>query len=335
MSALAIDVQGLTKRYGGRAVVDNIALQVGTGRICGFLGPNGSGKTTTIRMLCGLLTPDAGQGTCLGLDIIRDAVAIKRQVGYMTQKFGLYDDLSIRENLDFVARLFELPQRRQSVDGALERLGLVARQKQLAGSLSGGWKQRLALAACLIHEPRLLLLDEPTAGVDPKARRDFWDQIHALAAQGITVLVSTHYMDEAERCHELVYIAYGNILARGTEHEIIEAAQLKVWSISANLAPVSSAEPVDTARHATNLGALVEPLKVAPGVLSVAAFGSAVHVAGTDAALVERALQPLQTNPALQIAPTSANLEDVFISLIATAPDNFAPTPHAAPKEPA
>ncbi|MYM41201.1 heme ABC exporter ATP-binding protein CcmA [Pseudoduganella sp. CY13W] len=221
---LAIDVHGLTKRYGGRTVVNAISLQVETGRIVGFLGPNGSGKTTTIRMICGLLTPDAGQGSCLGLDIMADAIAIKREVGYMTQKFGLYDDLSIRENLDFVARLFELPQRRQTVDDALQRLGLTARQDQLAGSLSGGWKQRLALAACLIHQPRLLLLDEPTAGVDPKARRDFWDQIHQLAQQGITVLVSTHYMDEAERCDSLVYIAYGKILAQGTAAAIVAEA---------------------------------------------------------------------------------------------------------------
>jgi ABC-2 type transport system ATP-binding protein len=222
--AWAIDVRGLTKRYGGRAVVNDIALKVETGRIVGFLGPNGSGKTTTIRMICGLLTPDAGSGTCLGLDIMREAAAIKRQVGYMTQKFGLYDDLSIRENLDFVARLFELPGRKRAVAEALDRLGLSARQGQLAGSLSGGWKQRLALAACLIHQPRLLLLDEPTAGVDPKARRDFWAQIHRLADEGITVLVSTHYMDEAERCHGLVYIAYGNILAQGTAASIVAQA---------------------------------------------------------------------------------------------------------------
>lgn len=226
MSALAIDVRGLTKRFGERVVVDNVDLQVGEGRICGFLGPNGSGKTTTIRMLCGLLKPDAGEGTCLGLDVIRQAREIKRQAGYMTQKFGWYEDLSIRENLDFIARLFEIPQRAQAVDNALQRLGLVARQEQLAGSLSGGWKQRLALAGCLIHNPRLLLLDEPTAGVDPKARREFWDQIHRLAGEGITVLVSTHYMDEAARCHELVYIAYGQVLAHGSESEIVEQAGL-------------------------------------------------------------------------------------------------------------
>ncbi|WP_137894910.1 ABC transporter ATP-binding protein [Ramlibacter sp. 2FC] len=309
MSELAIDVTGLTKRYGGRSVVDDLRLQVGAGRICGFLGPNGSGKTTTIRMLCGLLTPDAGQGRCLGLDILRDAAAIKRQVGYMTQRFGLYEDLSIRENLDFVARLFQLPDRRAAVAQALERLGLVERQRQLAGTLSGGWKQRLALAACLIHEPRLLLLDEPTAGVDPKARREFWDEIHRLAARGITVLVSTHYMDEAERCHELVYIAYGRVLARGTEREIIEQSGLHVWSVQGE-----------------GMEALVEPLKAAPGVLSVAAFGNAVHVAGQDPALLDAALEDLRARPQLQVQPARANLEDVFISLIARTPDPFAGT---------
>ena len=220
----AIDVEGLTKRFDSRVVVDHVDLRVARGRICGFLGPNGSGKTTTIRMLCGLLTPDEGHGTCLGLDITSRAPEIKRQVGYMTQRFGLYEDLSIRENLDFVARLFELPRRHAAVDQALQRLGLVERQKQLAGTLSGGWKQRLALAACLLHEPRLLLLDEPTAGVDPKARRDFWDQIHQLAEAGMTVLVSTHYMDEAERCDELCYIAYGHVLAKGRADAIVAEA---------------------------------------------------------------------------------------------------------------
>jgi ABC-2 type transport system ATP-binding protein len=223
-TALAIDVRGLSKSYGGRKVVDGVDMQVASGRIVGFLGPNGSGKTTSLRMLCGLLTPDAGEGEVLGLDFRRQAAEVKRQVGYMTQKFGLYEDLSIRENLDFVARLFSMPNRREAVDGALERLGLATRQKQLAGALSGGWKQRLALAACLLHQPRLLLLDEPTAGVDPKARREFWEQIHQLAQEGITVLVSTHYMDEAERCDELVYIAYGRVLARGSAQAIVAEA---------------------------------------------------------------------------------------------------------------
>ena len=303
---LAIDVHGLTKRYGGRAVVDDLSLKVRTGRICGFLGPNGSGKTTTIRMLCGLLTPDAGAGRCLGLELITHAAEIRRQVGYMTQKFGLYDDLTLRENLDFIGRLYQLPNRRTAVDRTLAQLGLVERQKQLAGSLSGGWKQRLALAACLMHKPRLLLLDEPTAGVDPKARRDFWDQIHALAAQGITVLVSTHYMDEAERCHELVYIAYGKLLARGTAHEIIDGAHLTVWAV-----------------QGPDVATLVEPLKAAKGVLSVAAFGNALHVAGKDETLLDAAIAPLRARPDLVWTRSDANLEDVFISLIADAQDNF------------
>ena len=309
MNAPAIAVQGLTKIYGDRAVVDAIDLEVAPGRICGFLGPNGSGKTTTIRMLCGLLKPDGGSGTCLGLDINTDAATIKRQVGYMTQKFGLYEDLSIRQNLDFMARLFELPARAQAVDAALERLGLASRQHQLAGSLSGGWKQRLALAACLIHEPKLLLLDEPTAGVDPRARRDFWDQIHLLAAQGVTVLVSTHYMDEAERCHELVYIAYGKILARGTEAAIIADAGLRVRAV-----------------HGLHDAAIIEALKVAPGVLSAAAFGNTVHVAARDQATLDSALSIVtQAAPKLSVTDAQPNLEDVFISLIAQAKDNFAP----------
>ena len=300
----AVDVTGLTKRYGGRAVVDNLSIQLETGRICGFLGPNGSGKTTTIRMLCGLLTPDSGAGTCLGLDLITQAAQIKRQVGYMTQRFGLYEDLTIRENLDFVARLFELPQRKQAVDLTLERLGLTARQRQLAGALSGGWKQRLALAACLLHEPRLLLLDEPTAGVDPKARRDFWDEIHRLAAQGITVLVSTHYMDEAARCHELMYIANGQVLTRGSQADIIERAGLAVWSIAG-----------------AHLEALVASIQALPGVLSVSAFGNTLHVAGLDPALLATSLAPYQARPELQLTPAQADLEDVFISLMDQARD--------------
>ncbi|QCB45944.1 ABC transporter ATP-binding protein [Hydrogenophaga sp. PAMC20947] len=311
---LAIDVRGLTKCYGGRAVVNDVALQVGEGRICGFLGPNGSGKTTTIRMLCGLLKPDAGEGVCLGLDFRREAAALKRQVGYMTQKFGLYEDLSIRENLDFVARLFELPKRKLAVDQALERLGLQERQHQLAGMLSGGWKQRLALAACLIHEPRLLLLDEPTAGVDPKARRDFWDEIHRLAAQGITVLVSTHYMDEAARCHDLVYIAYGKILARGSEREIVDGAGLSVWSVA------GAGEHVWSDR-----------LRALPGVQSVVAFGTTLHVAGRDAALLQRSLAPLHGQDGLRVSEARASLEDVFISLIDQSQDNFAAAAAKAP----
>jgi ABC-2 type transport system ATP-binding protein len=305
---LAIDVRGLSKRFGARTVVDGVDLQVAPGRICGFLGPNGSGKTTTIRMLCGLLDIDAGEGRCLGLDIRRDAPEIRRHVGYMTQRFGLYDDLTIRENLDFVGRLYELPQRRATVDATLARLGLAERAQQLAGSLSGGWKQRLALAACLMHAPRLLLLDEPTAGVDPKARRDFWDQIHALAAEGITVLVSTHYMDEAERCHELVYIAYGRVLARGTAAEIVAGSGLHVRAL-----------------RGEGAAALVAPLRQRPGVASVTAFGNALHIAGPDAAALDAAIAPFRARPGLQWSDAEPNLEDVFIALIAQAKDNFAP----------
>ena len=298
--ALAIDVSGLTKRYGQRTVVDQIDLQVAPGRICGFLGPNGSGKTTTIRMLCGLLTPDAGRGSCLGFDVVRQSAQIKRQVGYMTQRFGLYEDLSIRQNLDFVARLFGLGQRRQAVQAMLEQLGLAHRQDQLAGTLSGGWKQRLALAACLIHQPRLLLLDEPTAGVDPKARREFWDQIHELAAQGITVLVSTHYMDEAERCHELVYLADGRVLARGTERDIIASCGLQVWTLSGGQASVAGAA-----------------LKNMPGVVSVAAFGNHVHAAGFDAQQLAQAIEQARLRFSVQVEPAPAGLEDVFIAMMA------------------
>jgi ABC-2 type transport system ATP-binding protein len=218
---LAIDVSGLNKSFGGRRVVRDLALKVPRGQIFGFLGPNGSGKTTSIRMLCGLLTADAGSGTCLGYDVMTQSAQIKREVGYMTQRFSLWEDLTIRENLDFVARMYGMARRREAVTGAIATLGLQARQDQLAGSLSGGWKQRLALAACLLHAPRLLLLDEPTAGVDPKARRDFWDQLRVLATQGITVLVSTHYMDEASRCDQLAYIAYGKLLAVGTAAQLI------------------------------------------------------------------------------------------------------------------
>src|SRR4051794_29279838 len=231
-SDLAIDVTGVTKRFGDKTVVNAIDLQVRRGEIYGFLGPNGSGKTTFIRMLCGLLTPDAGSGTCLGYDVLTQQAQIKRHVGYMTQRFSYYEDLSIRENLDFIARVYDVPDRRTAVEHSLERLGLQNRSTQLAGELSGGWKQRLALAACLIHSPQLLLLDEPTAGVDPKARRDFWEEVHRLAASGLTVLITTHYMDEAERCHRLAYLAYGELLARGTVAEVIASARLTTWTVT-------------------------------------------------------------------------------------------------------
>jgi ABC-2 type transport system ATP-binding protein len=302
----AIDVKGLVKRYGDRTVVDHVDLRIMPGQVCGFLGPNGSGKTTTLRMICGLLTPDGGSGTCLGHDIFDGREAIKRQTGYMTQKFGLYEDLSIRENLDFVARVYGLDRIEERVAAALERLGLASRQGQLTGTLSGGWKQRLALAACVIHEPRLLLLDEPTAGVDPKARRSFWDEIHALAATGITVLVSTHYMDEAERCHEVAYIAYGRLMARGSSAAIIAQSGLKAW-------------------RATGPGAdrLAPLLRDRPGVTAAAAFGLALHICRPDQEALDKAIVPFRGDGTIQWERAEVTLEDVFIHFMGQAADNM------------
>ena len=301
----AIDVHDLVKRYGQRTVVDRVNLQIEPGRICGFLGPNGSGKTTTLRMICGLLTPDGGGGTCLGHDLVRERDAIKRLTGYMTQRFGLYEDLTIRENLEFVGRVYGLDRLGERVDRSLERLGLQTRQKQLAGALSGGWKQRLALAACVLHEPRLLLLDEPTAGVDPKARRAFWDEIHSYAAEGITVLVSTHYMDEAERCHEIAYIAYGALMARGTAAEVIAESGLSAF--------VARGPGADR---------LAPRLRDAPGVTAAAAFGATLHVCGPDRAALQRAIEPLRHEPGLRWDEAEPTLEDVFIHLMGRAQDN-------------
>ena len=299
---LAIDVEGLTKRFGKKTVVDHFTMQVPKGAIYGFLGPNGSGKTTTIRMICGLLTPDEGRGVVLGYDIARDAERLKREVGYMTQKFSLYEDLSIEENLDFVARMYEVADRKRRVREALERLGLVSRKDQLSGTLSGGWKQRLALAACLIHEPKLLLLDEPTAGVDPGARREFWDHIHELAHSGITVLVSTHYMDEAERCHALAYIAYGKLLAHGTIREVIDQAGLHTWEIEG--------------QDSESLMAIARELRARPGVEMVAPFGNALHVSGTDRAALLAALAALEGRAGIVVREVAPGLEDVFIHLM-------------------
>ncbi|TNE61636.1 MAG: ABC transporter ATP-binding protein [Alphaproteobacteria bacterium] len=303
---LAIDVRGLVKSFGGRRVVDDFSMRIPEGKIFGFLGPNGSGKTTTLRMLCGLLTPDAGEGTCLGLDLRNQAPLIKRQTGYMTQKFSLYEDLTIRENLEFVARLYEMDKRGERVDSALRDLGLYSRRDQQTGTLSGGWKQRLALTACILHEPRLLLLDEPTAGVDPTARRDFWDEIHTLAGRGITVLVSTHYMDEAERCHEIVYIAYGKLLASGTSDEIIDGTKLFTWRA-----------------HGPDADRLAGQLRGKDGVEMAVAFGADLHVSGTDEAALEAAIQPFRGTGKLNWHPTKPTLEDVFIHLTAGSKDNF------------
>ncbi|MEW9897911.1 ABC transporter ATP-binding protein [Chitinivorax sp. PXF-14] len=306
-----IDVTSLTKRYGARSVVNGLTMQVRRGEIFGFLGPNGSGKTTSIRMMCGLLTPDGGSGKTLGHDIVRESAAIKRRVGYMTQRFGLYDDLSIRENLDFVARVYGMPKRTQLVDAAIERLGLGSRQKQLAGSLSGGWKQRMALAACMLHEPQLLLLDEPTAGVDPKARRDFWEEIHKLAAEGITVLVSTHYMDEAERCHRLGYIAYGRLLATGSPTELVANSGYHTWTVSGD-----------------GVYRLIPDLAKLPGVEMVTPFGNTLHVSGRDEPALRAALEAAVNghggHAGIAMQPDTPHLEDIFIALMKQAEDNYA-----------
>jgi ABC-2 type transport system ATP-binding protein len=302
---LVIDVSGVTKRFDGKTVVNGIDLQVHRGEIFGFLGPNGSGKTTFIRMLCGLLTPDAGSGTCLGHDILTEQPLIKREVGYMTQRFSYYEDLTIRENLDFIARIYGLTDRAAAVQASLAGLGLENRSAQLAGELSGGWKQRLALAACLIHKPQLLLLDEPTAGVDPKARREFWDEIHRLSTEGITILVTTHYMDEAERCHRIACLAYGNLLVRGTVAEVVGSASLSTWSVTG-----------------PDLPGLADALKGQPGVEQVVPFGSTIHVSGRDGPKVEAALARL-SGPAHERTRIRSGLEDVFIGLMDEAKDNF------------
>jgi ABC-2 type transport system ATP-binding protein len=302
---IVIEVNGLTKRFGSRTVVRDLSMKVKRGTIYGFLGPNGSGKTTTIRMLCGLLTPDGGTGTCLGYDIRTESDKIKRQVGYMTQRFSLYQDLSVRENLEFVARLYGLDDARRAARDMIGRLGLSGREEQLAGELSGGWKQRLALGACTLPGPDLLLLDEPTAGVDPKARRDFWNEIHALAAEGLTVLVSTHYMDEAERCHEIAYIAYGALLTHGTVDEVVSQSGLTTFTVRGG----------DLLRLSTEMAGK-------PGVDSIAPFGESLHVSGRDAAALEAAVAPYRDS-FHQWSPSTPSLEDVFIDLVGRAKDNY------------
>ena len=303
----AIDVRGLVKRFGDKTVVDHVTMTVAEGEIVGFLGPNGSGKTTTIRIMCGLLTPDEGDGTVLGFDIRSDALRIKREVGYMTQKFSFYEDLTIGENLEFVARLYRLRPVEEYVSRTLEELGLTTRRNQLAGTLSGGWKQRLALAACIMHKPKLLLLDEPTAGVDPKARREFWDEIHRLASGGLTVLVSTHYMDEAERCHRISYISYGKMLATGTVEEVVRNAGLTTFVL-----------------QGPRLDQVAEALQGRPGVDQVAPFGATLHVVGSDKAALEKALADVEKeHKGVTVKPGETSLEDVFIQFMSGSKDNM------------
>ncbi len=312
-SDIVIDARNLTKSFGDKVVVDGLTMEVRKGQIYGFLGPNGSGKTTTIRMLCGLLTPDSGSGRTLGYDVLTENDQIKRRVGYMTQRFSLYQDLTVKENLDFIAALYEIPNARDKVRETLDWLGLTTRRNQLSGNLSGGWKQRLALGGALLPEPDLLLLDEPTAGVDPKARREFWDRIFDLADRGITVLVSTHYMDEAERCHEITYLSYGHVLARGTVDEVIAQSGLTTWVI---MGP--------------NLGRIARDLAGREGVEMVAPFGTTLHVSGPDADALERALASLHDDPALSLRKGEPSLEDVFIHLMSGQADGAPSRPKEA-----
>ncbi|UCI30890.1 ABC transporter ATP-binding protein [Mesorhizobium sp. B4-1-4] len=303
-----INVHGLVKRFGDKTVVDHVTMAVAEGEIVGFLGPNGSGKTTTIRIMCGLLTPDEGEGTVLGFNIRTDSLRIKREVGYMTQRFSFYEDLTIGENLEFVARLYQLKPVEEYVAKTLDELGLASRRNQLAGTLSGGWKQRLALAACIMHKPKLLLLDEPTAGVDPKARREFWDEIHHLASGGLTVLVSTHYMDEAERCHRISYISYGKMLATGTVAEVVKNAGLTTFVV-----------------EGPRLDKVAEALQGRPGVDQVAPFGAALHVVGSDKKKLETALADVEKQyKGVTVAPGETSLEDVFIQFMSGSKDNMA-----------
>ncbi|CCV04143.1 ABC transporter related protein [Mesorhizobium metallidurans STM 2683] len=303
-----IDVHGLVKRFGDKTVVDQVTMTVAKGEIVGFLGPNGSGKTTTIRIMCGLLTPDEGEGTVLGFNIRTDSLSIKREVGYMTQKFSFYEDLTIGENLEFVARLYRLKPLGEHVARTLEDLGLTSRRDQLAGTLSGGWKQRLALAACIMHKPKLLLLDEPTAGVDPKARREFWDEIHRLASGGLTVLVSTHYMDEAERCHRISYISYGKMLATGTVEEVVRNAGLTTFVL-----------------QGPRLDQVADALQGRPGVDQVAPFGATLHVVGSDRKKLEAALADVEKeHKGVTVSPGETSLEDVFIQFMSGSKDNMA-----------
>ena len=298
---IAIRARGLSKRFGSLVAVDQVDLAVPKANVYGFLGPNGSGKSTTIRMLCGLLTPTAGEIDVLGLRVPEQAEALRLRIGYMTQKFSLFEDLSVRENLEFLAAVQGLgkAQARQRIDELVQLYHFEDRQRQLAGTMSGGQKQRLALAGAVIHRPELLLLDEPTSAVDPESRRDFWEKLFDLADAGTTLLVSTHYMDEAERCHRLAILDRGRLVADGTPQALTEA-------LAGRTLEVVAAQPRRAQQALVGL----------PGVLSVAQVGNSLRVLaaadGGARARIETALR--QANLAAEVAVTPPNLEDVFTS---------------------
>lgn len=305
---IAVRTRGLTKRFGELLAVDDVSLSVPKGAVYGFLGPNGSGKSTTIRMLCGLLTPTAGDIEVLGLRVPEQAEELRRHIGYMTQKFSLFEDLSVRENLEFIAAIQDVPRARIAgrVDELVVQYRFEDRQRQLAGTMSGGQKQRLALAAAVVHTPELLFLDEPTSAVDPESRRDFWERLFELADAGTTLLVSTHYMDEAERCHRLAYIAYGTLLASGTAEQVVAAQGLHTREISG-----------------ASLHGLGEALRGLPGVDLVASFGNVLHVSGRDEARLQASLEAFLQGKPLEMAVVPASLEDAFIHLMQGSPDPF------------
>ena len=297
MAKEIIAVKDLVKNFGSLCAVDKVSLQVNQGDVFGFLGPNGSGKTTTIRLLCGLMTADSGSGHCLGYDIIKESHLIKNQVGYMPQYFSLYKDLTIYDNLKFVAKLYGVENYEDKIKNVMDDFSMTSRKNQFAKNLSGGWKQKLTLAACLVHSPKLLLLDEPTAGIDPRSRRDFWDIIYDLAKDGITTLVTTHYMDEAQRCNRLAYISFSKLVIDGTEEYIIKTIGLKTYNLSGDISGISQ----DLRKYEE---------------IDVIAFGRSLHISSKNYILLKEVLSPYEKRDNLKIEQIESTIEDAFINMV-------------------
>jgi len=294
----AIEVKNLSKKFDDRLVVKHINLQVTSGEIFGVIGPNGSGKTTTFRMLCGLLTPTTGEGTCLGYDILHESKEIKQQIGYVPQYFGLYGELTVFENLLFIAELYALTDRKEKVIHMMDRLNLTRYARQRASTLSGGWKQRLSLAAALLHDPLLLLLDEPTASVDPKSRREFWELMHGFSSEGITILLSSHNMNEIAHCNNIAYVADGKLLMIGDVKKIIYGANLTTWKVMGE-----------------NLNLLARQLQMTEGIDLVSTYFDSLHISGFNEADLMQALAPYMLKPLYRWKQITTTLEDVFVCL--------------------